>query len=75
MIKIDALKEVIGRFDRDLKDGLVMDDPETDTERLYIEPFLAALGWDIRSREVRKNRTVSTGNKIKTFYKTLILAK
>ncbi|MCK4821898.1 hypothetical protein KA005_39395, partial [bacterium] len=33
------------------------------TERLYIEPFLEALGWNIRSRQVRKNRSVLLGNK------------
>jgi len=57
------LKELIDRFNDDLTEGLALDDPETDTERLYIEPFLELLGWDLKSREIRTSRSAGASSK------------
>ena len=67
MLDKKALKKLVNRFSKDLSQGLAFEDPETYTERLYIEPFLKILGWDIRSREVRKSRLAGVSRK-KTDY-------
>ncbi|MFC1494757.1 Eco57I restriction-modification methylase domain-containing protein [Thermodesulfobacteriota bacterium] len=67
MIDKEGLKELIKKFKDDLGKGIALDDPETDTERLYIEPFLKILGWDISSREVKKSRLAGLSGK-KTDY-------
>ena len=63
MVDRKKLEELVKRFDQDFKNKRIFDDPEVDTERLFIEPFLETLGWDIRTREVRKNRKAGFSHK------------
>ena len=64
---LEALKKLIKNFENDFKNGFALDDPETDTERIYIEPFLELLGWNVRSREVKTSRLAGLSGK-KTDY-------
>ncbi len=43
--------------------GIAYDDPEGDTERLYIEPLFDILGWNMRSREVETQREAGRSGK------------
>ena len=57
------IEKLVEAFAIDDRAGLTADDPEADTERLYIEPLFEALGWDMRSRDVRKQKVTGPGSR------------
>jgi type I restriction-modification system DNA methylase subunit len=60
---VAKLRLLVKDFASAEKKGLSFDDPEGDTERLYIEPLFEALGWNMRSREVRTQREAGKSGK------------
>ena len=57
------IRSLVDEFKDAETKGLSFEDPEGDTERLYIEPLFEILGWNMRSREVRTQREAGVSGK------------
>lgn len=60
---VKKINNLVDDFSEAEAKGKAYDDPEGDTERLYIEPLFDILGWNMRSREVETQREAGRSGK------------